>query len=237
MTAEALIERWRIGLRSHGFDLVQPFAADAYNASPMAQGQEFRLPTLGRERPLALVVGHSQALWEVFPQVVQRDPSLVGSEHPLDDYAMAVVRTLACTSDTLSVALFSHQVEPVVPIQRIAAVAGLAELSPCHLSVHPTLGPWLGLRAVIVFDVACPPSWQPPPARHCATCAKPCLGALEHANAGDPSRKEAWLDWLALRDSCPVGRTARYSEAQIRYHYTKDRRWLSEAPLNSLEIE
>ncbi len=35
-----------------------------------------------------------------------------------------------------------------------------------------------------------------------------------------------WQRWLAVRDACPVGRKYRYSENQIRYHYTKERRYL-----------
>ena len=33
------------------------------------------------------------------------------------------------------------------------SVAGVAHLDErCHLSIHPKLGPWLALRAVVVFD-------------------------------------------------------------------------------------
>ena len=34
--------------------------------------------------------------------------------------------------------------------------------------------------------------------------------------------KGTWQEWLSLRDLYEVGRTHRYSEAQIRYHYTHD---------------
>lgn len=40
---------------------------------------------------------------------------------------------------------------------------------------------------------------------------------------------EDWRRWLAVRDACPVGRAHRYSDAQIAYHYTKDRGVLRDA--------
>ncbi|HTU60663.1 MAG TPA: hypothetical protein VMF89_19560, partial [Polyangiales bacterium] len=30
-------------------------------------------------------------------------------------------------------------------------------------------------------------------------------------------------NWIGIRDACPHGRDYRYSEAQLRYHYAKDR--------------
>jgi hypothetical protein len=127
-------------------------------------------------------------------------------------------------SDVSSLAFFSHQRQPVIPIQRIAHVSGLAELSPSHLSLHPRVGPWLGLRAVVVFDL--PAATISPTAQPglCEGCAKPCLGALAAATrAGGGPAQSQWEHWLRVRDSCPVGRRARYSMSQIRYHYTKDR--------------
>lgn len=238
MTVEALIEDWKARLLTHGFDLVQTFAASDYNASPTASELEFRLPTFGHQRPLALVVAHSRVLWDVFSRSVRQAPELLSSEHPLDQYTEAVIGALQQRSGTPCLAMYSHQREPVVPIQRIAAVAGLAELSPSHLSVHAELGPWLGLRAVLVFDMDFPvPGGEPRRvASHCARCNRPCLAALANAVAA-ADRADAWRNWLALRDSCPIGRSARYGEAQIRYHYTKGREWLFASTPNSPEIE
>jgi hypothetical protein len=32
---------------------------------------------------------------------------------------------------------------------------------------------------------------------------------------------DQWQLWLKVRDTCPVGKSSRYSEEQIRYHYIK----------------
>lgn len=239
MTNDTLVERWRTGLATYGFDLVQAFAASDYNDSPLARELEFRLPTLGQQKPLALLVAHSRALWDVFPQHVRRTPELLESENPLDRYTESAIHALGAGSDVPFIGLFSHQVDPVVPIQRIAATAGLAELSPCHLSVHSELGPWLGLRAVLVFDrpYSSPTGGSVGVTSHCSHCKKPCLAVLEQTSRAAQHRPAAWRDWLAVRDSCPVGRSARYGEAQIRYHYTKERRWLIGSGPNTPEIE
>ena len=41
--------------------------------------------------------------------------------------------------------------------------------------------------------------------------------------------RDVWLAWAALRDCVTVGRDHRYSEAQLVYHYTKDREVLMHA--------
>jgi methylmalonic aciduria homocystinuria type C protein len=54
-------------------------------------------------------------------------------------------------------------------------------------------------------------------ANPCDACPRACGPALERALAGDD-----WRLWLAVRDACPLGAEHRYSEEQVRYHYTKD---------------
>jgi hypothetical protein len=49
-----------------------------------------------------------------------------------------------------------------------------------------------------------------------ATDMKPDAAAVERD----------WASWVNVRDACPIGRDSRYSDEQIRYHYTKLRRLL-----------
>jgi methylmalonic aciduria homocystinuria type C protein len=114
-----------------------------------------------------------------------------------------------------------------VPIQRLGSRVGLASLGPAYLSVHPRFGPWFAYRAVAVLDL--PPEIQPAPRTEpCTTCPAPCGAALEQALGPRRSLdvEENWQRWLAVRDACPVQAEARYPDDQIRYHYTKDPRWL-----------
>src|SRR6187399_968225 len=173
MLAQAIVSAWTETLRAHGFDLVQSFDAGSYNQSPRALGSDFRLPTFGQPSALCLLVAHGAALWDVFVSAVGASESLRRSTTPLDHYTEGVVVDLQQRTSTASVAFFSHRTDPLIPIQRIADVAGLAGLSPSHMSVHPRLGPWLGLRAVVVFEATPEPDAAWPAVHACAGCSAP----------------------------------------------------------------
>ncbi len=225
-------------LAAEGFDLLAPFPVDAFNAR--AEPCE-RLPDHGLAGALGLVVAHSRWLWTVLCQ----EPALLRDEpNPLDRHTeravpQAVEAVLRDAGAALPfTVLFGHRLEPrPLPIQRIAEAAGLTVTSPSHLSLHPRLGPWLGLRAVVTLGLPGPERAAPRLDSPCDACTKPCLNALSRALAtpalSEESAREAsarpsltlgnWRAWLAVRDACPEGRAARYSEAQLAYHYTKDR--------------
>ncbi|MDX2167772.1 MAG: hypothetical protein SF182_11935 [Deltaproteobacteria bacterium] len=87
-------------------------------------------------------------------------------------------------------------------------------------------GPWIGLRAALVLDRPGPTGPPPRAANPCPDCARTCVPAFERARAAPGELADTWPLWLAVRDACPIGRAHRYDEAQIRYHYIKDRRAL-----------
>jgi len=50
--------------------------------------------------------------------------------------------------------------------------------------------------------------------------------AAVEAAGGAPTQHDvvsSWRNWVAARAACPVGAEHRFSEAQLRYHYTQDR--------------
>lgn len=212
-----------------GLDLVHPFGVAAFNRG--APPHE-RLPAFGRENALGLVVGNTRRLWSPFRDALRADARLLSRAHPLDAYVAAVVTRAAAALATRALLFFAHVVEPTpIPIQRIAEAAGLAQLSPSHLSVHPTYGPWLALRAVVVLDVDGPEVSADLAARPCDGCARPCMPAFDEAlraatATGAPLGAAIRDDsgaWVRVRDVCPEGRAHRYDEGQIDYHYTKNR--------------
>jgi methylmalonic aciduria homocystinuria type C protein len=215
MTARLKLDQLRRRCVAGGFDLVAPFDVADFNAGASS---DQRLPDHGRGHALGVVVGNTRGLWPVFLAACRRDPSAAARPDPLDDYTVAIVSGAAEATGHAFVALWGHTMDPrPIPIQRVAEVAGLARIAPCHLSVHPELGPWLALRAVLVLDTEPLPSHSP--GDPCAGCARPCMEALTSAL---PSTD--WRKWLAVRDACPLGRPARYSDAQIAYHYDKSGR-------------
>lgn len=232
MTAAAWVEEVLRRCAAGGVDLGRPFALHAFHAD--APRSEW-LECFGLEDPLALVLGNTGALWPRFLDALRSDGELRERAHPLDDYVERVVLGALTEVPVERIVYWGHhRTERVVPLQRLARAAGLAELGPAHLSVHPEHGPWIGLRAVVVF--AAPASELqrlPPPPSRCSGCPAPCVPALARAlslsQGGEPEtpRPLGWTPtqraWLAVRDACPVGAQARYGEHQLHYHYTKDR--------------
>jgi methylmalonic aciduria homocystinuria type C protein len=212
-----MLEAFRGRCAEGGFDLVAPFDIADYNA--MAAG-DHQLPDHGRRHALAVVVGNTRRLWPVFLAACRVARPL--PPDPLDAYTVRVLSAAAEAEGCPFAVRWAHSTQPrPIPIQRVAAAAGLAQLAPCHLSIHPEHGPWIALRALLVFDAEPPPP-APPPPHPCQGCPQPCMPAL-----GQALTTTDWRAWLAVRDACPVGRGDRYSDSQIAYHYSK--RGLEEA--------
>ncbi|MBT9559425.1 MAG: hypothetical protein IV100_25575 [Myxococcales bacterium] len=219
-------------LRHAGLELAARFDARDYNE----RHPECALPLpAGRESgALAVVIGNTRSLWAPFLTAFHAavpGSRLASTAHPVDDYVeIAITSALAGLAESVTVHLASTPPPHHVAIVTAAELSGLAFRAPSHLAVHPDHGPWIGLRAVLVFDRPPPP--VPTPAPACTGCATGCTPAFEVARAALGATVTAaavqnrWHDWVAVRDACPLGRASRYSDDQIAYHYTHDRRYL-----------
>lgn len=229
----ALVETLATRLAASGLDLVQALDARRYDA---AVAPEYRLPRPGRggDARLAVVVGSSRAFWRPFLAWLGADPTRIDAIDPIDRYTVAALLAALDGVPGPHEVRFSFEAPPRrIAMQRLADVAGLAALTPSMLCVHPTFGPWIALRAAVVFDVAPPASPHaglPLACHDCATRCAPALARAQEAAGAHASRPAAegdrvapdWALWLAVRDACPVGRQHRYPEAYLRYVYTKD---------------
>ncbi|KAG5191547.1 hypothetical protein JKP88DRAFT_251426 [Tribonema minus] len=167
-------------------------------------------------------------------------------KHPIDAYVMevvsAAVRELRA-SDALPAEARAAEVKlywahetargRLVAIQRMAHVSGLAWLhDKTHLCLHPEVGPWLALRAVVLVDVP-GPSGPPPPAMPCPAseaevaraaaamdaalvvtyyaypCCRCCVAPDVIKRSGATSR-EAREAFLAARAAFDLGAAYRY---------------------------
>lgn len=202
-----------------GLDLAAVTAAGAYDELVDAP---FRLGAA--PDATVLVLGNTRALWPHLERFVHEHGPL---DDPVDTYVMRTVREATTDVHDVVDIRFSHEPPPRrIAIQRLADRAGLAWLSPSHLCVHPTYGPWIALRAAIVLER--PLTSIPPAAGAPCDCSMNCLPRLQEAiAAGEPADNDEmvaqWHRWLAMRDACPVGRAHRYSDEQIRYHYLGER--------------
>ena len=225
MQTVSLLDAMHARATAAGFDLIAGFAVDGWNAS----APEHALPDLGRARALGVVIGNTGALWPRLCQALAADPALASDPDPLDRYTERTLEDAVASLGVAAAIRFAHRA-PYPPIQRIAAHAGLVHLQPSHLCVHPVHGPWIAMRAVIVLDAEGPAEAPTTTAAPC-DCARGCLPAFERAAAlgWNPDHEPTWRAWVAIRDACPVGRDRRYPDAQIRYHYGKDRDALAQA--------
>jgi methylmalonic aciduria homocystinuria type C protein len=219
-------------LKAAGLDLAAPFDARAYNVRH--PDCALPLPAGRGGGALALVIGNTRALWAPFLSAFHAaapDSRLATTAHPLDTYVEErITAALAALAEPVTVHLASTPPPHHVAVVTAAELSGLAFRAPSHLAVHPEHGPWIGLRAVLVFDRPPPP--EPVPAPACMGCTTGCAPAFERARTALGTTVTAaavqsdWRRWVAVRDACPVGGASRFSDDQIGYHYTHDRKYL-----------
>jgi len=216
--ANAAIARFRATCAAAGFDLIQPFSTSWCSNDPQTQ-----LPSCGRPGALAALVGNTRALWPLFLDDLRRHPERLERENAIDAYAEERI-TAAATAAAIPFEIrWAHDMRaPILAIQRLAHLVGMAWLSPANICIHPRFGPWIGLRAAVVFDLDASASSAPDLSDPCGACTRTCLPAFAVAQC-DTRLASNWRAWLAVRDACPLGRAHRYDDDQILYHYTKDR--------------
>ena len=200
-------------LADAGFDLVQTFDVATAAREP---GWEQLAADAEHGRTAGLVVGNTRALWPRFVTAM-RDPVLAAESDPLDRYTERTIEAAVTKASPGAPILYGHRqyAGAFLPFTRLAVATGLGSLARSNLVIHPIYGPWFALRAVILVPGDAPV--RVPIASPC-TCASPCPTALATALVSS-----SWEPWLAVRDACSL-RAWRYSDEQVRYHYTKE--WL-----------
>jgi cyanocobalamin reductase (cyanide-eliminating) / alkylcobalamin dealkylase len=231
VTWQGIADEVGASLAERGLDVVHPFQVGWYNGQMRDAAR--CLPDLGRASALGLLIGNTREFWPLFCRAHTHFEHLQSEADPVDRYAADSVLSALSVLELRWLVRWAHDHEPEpLPIQRVAWATGLATLSPSHLSVHPTPGPWIALRAVVIVDVDGPHGEAPRSEDHCTGCAKPCVEALQRALQATDTTPDAaavernWASWVSVRDACPIGRESRYSDDQIRYHYTKLRQLL-----------
>lgn len=223
---QVLAERFSASCAEAGLDLSCAFNVRKYNVQALENEQLF---DFGRGDALGILLGNTRQLWPIFKRAMRADAALRANPNPLDTYVTARVRELAAAALARPCQIvFAHATAPKpFPIQRLAEAVDFAATAPSHLSIHPQHGPWIALRAVVVVDVEGPPPALGGLVTPCRGCSAPCVTALRHALAVTPRplSEDAIAahhrEWIAIRDACPVGRSWRYEDEQLIYHYTK----------------
>ena len=232
MSSPLPLEELQSSFHGAGFDVFKPFPTHVYNASRPASCPE--LSTYGRVHAMSVILGNSGHLWPIFlSSLMNSRPGDPLPSDPLDRY----------TEETVSRILRDHQAlrlpqacsvsfvhthpgrHGFVDAIHASVISGLAFNSPVALlALHPALGPWFALRAVLSFDVDLE---FPAPMRLSDPVPETELARLwdlkERLNPADFGRD--WRSWLAFRDAVSEAlgtQSHRYPEDMIAYHYTGD---------------
>ncbi|KAJ3300074.1 hypothetical protein HK104_004796 [Borealophlyctis nickersoniae] len=243
---EEILARLQTTLPPLGFDLIQPYAVQRYNR---ALAPRFSLPTFGRASTFGVVIGNTKKIWDPFIAYLAADPEarLEQQEHPLNAYAAKcfadAVRNVGCRTETRYP---DDKGAKFVAFQPLAHEAGLAYYNQTgYLCIHRIHGPWLALRATIIFDMDGPgdsrdfaPLQNPNPAADARI--RQMLAALSEEARKDPDGVMAGYRkmssrLLEVRDVATefLGeegmKRVKYTDEQLRYHYSKDKAVLREA--------
>lgn len=211
--------------QSAGLDLWGTLQIGQYNSKVPPSAQ---IDNLGSPQNTALLIGNTKAIWKPFIEHLKNVPDALSSSDPLDDYVEQCLGASLRVTRAEHHIRFAHRPEPnYISVQTLAEESGLAWTSPSRLSIHPRYGPWIALRAVIVFTEKMEHK-ATPSIQACTSCEQTCaplFAKLRTKVSEDNERLVVpdWQQWLELRDACPIGQSHRYSSDQIRYHYTKDR--------------
>lgn len=224
-SVDELISQVSERLHPHGLDIVTAFDIAQYN--DLIAGHELLAPVsaFGRRRALGLLVGNTRALWLCFLEACRASEDLQVATDPLDTWIEGVLIDCVDHVPCKTRVRFSHDASDArVSMLHMTEASGIAHVGPAHLGVHARYGPWFALRGVIIFDAEPPEALRDSP-DPCDGCAAPCRAALDTAVSltGGGRIEESPEAWIAVRDACPVGTGYRYSQDQLRYHYTKDR--------------
>ncbi|KAK9719512.1 hypothetical protein K7432_004757 [Basidiobolus ranarum] len=252
-SVEHVISSLSSSLMKYGLDLVLPFSVTKYNS--LAIEHNFQpLPLPSKENSLGLLIGNTKYLWPYFIDYLSEktEDFWEHKDNPLDDYIanylqIAVERSLGEKKTEIR---FSHvhTGDNFIAIQHAGRLAGLQYDPDLGFCLHPTYGPWIGLRGVVIVgDVesltadSCSPeqiSMIPSETLRKLELEMTTLRA-QWKQDSQWTWEKYWTQWVSLRDR--VGEACstqqwRYCDEQIRYHYLKDLSALKVAVENSRNI-
>lgn len=227
-------------LHASGFDLLHWFSVQNLNKEVPP---ELALPSLECSAPVGLLIGNTKELWPVFladlraqleAPAKMSDEELVHKAHrlldnSLDDFVTRQIGSAVASVHASTWTGYAHVAEPrSIPMQRYAEASGFAPLGRGKLSLHLRHGPWIALRAVVVFSISerTLPDLSPTSlwttASPCTACPAPCLSPPAEAFSDStllsalPAERK---NWIQSRSACPLGQSSRYEDLQLFFHY------------------
>ncbi len=226
------IEFWR----SNGLNL--------YAAFPFDEASDLLAQTLAATTPLefhpkrVILLGNAGGL---FWQSLQA--STIESDHPVDGHAVRLVTQAIEQFLPQSHARLLFPITGQVPLQQLGKRAGWHSSSPMGVGINAKYGLWYAYRAVLISDADWPLQTQVDNHSPCSSCiAKACIAscpanvlstteAIKLTRCIDYRLKPAssCANTCLARCACPEGKSFRYTDEQINYHYGRSlpmlKRW------------
>lgn len=233
-----VIENVKFALKTDGFDLVAPFRLDRYNAlfSENDDASNSKI-TDAPQDCLCVVIGNTKRLWPIFEEYYKTEygKELPKEEpNPLDFYVKKKIDSI-CIADFVTA---KYQTDSSLAIQKMAKLSGMAIFHDAtHMSVNRKYGPWISLRAVVIFHNVKGPE-TPLPMHEVPSLTsemeRESKEAFEEAaeyynkksgEGGTLDKSKSAELWVKVRDclTSEAQKEFRYDERQMKYHYDIDR--------------
>lgn len=179
-----------------------------------------------------IVVGNGgPRMWRAMGEAIEADAGvLVDQPHPVDAFARARVLAAGSVFAACSPKWFWAAADATVHLdfRMLAQMAGFGTVGRLGLVMHPTYGPWLGLRAACFVTIELEPT-RAAGAHPCDGCSAPCVsacpgGAFSTGNwavdacTSFKAASTRCADTCYSRLACPAGVAERYEVEAITYH-------------------
>ncbi len=178
-------------------------------------------------RRLVLLGQAGTSLWERMDEVGY------DSDDRCDDYSRSSVDEWFAAEHPDATNTTVYPGDALVPLGRLAELAGWGRPSPLGLTIHPAYGPWIAHRIALLTDLELPVASGPHGDHPCDSCIEtPCVsacpvGAVSTAGPFDidacathrAGHDSACAYECLARNACPVGSDHRYGPVQMRHHY------------------
>ncbi|MCW8983559.1 MAG: hypothetical protein OQK13_05910 [Gammaproteobacteria bacterium] len=174
-----------------------------------------------------ILIGHGgRALWEAM------NHSGIISDDPIDDFTIGEIE------QSFANAHHEHHYQIIYPgdqplsLQQLGSLAGWHHPSPFMVGINSEWGSWYAYRAVVLADSHFEPTQPVASESPCETCgSRLCVDSCPGGALEDGFELQRCVGYRKLkgsnckdrclaRMSCPVAPQHRYSEEQIRYHYS-----------------
>jgi hypothetical protein len=193
------MERFEADLDAAGLNLRAALSIARYDAAVPEPWRSAALDPDPHARSAVVIGSGGRALWDAFA----RAPEFGAVADPLDAYTRRVTEAAAAELDPGAIALFAFERRGGVyaDFVELGRLAGLGVPSRLRLLLHPSYGPWMSLRALVLtrveWEEGAPLGFDP-----CRDCPAPCLAATPHE---------------AARRACVIGPEHVYVEAALAH--------------------